>query len=188
MEYEVKNDGIVIGLSGRINSDNSEKIYDEISAVLEKEKGMIPSFNVQDLEYISSAGLRVLMRIAKKYDGRLRIFNANPEVYNIFDMTGFTGLFDVKKEYRSIDVSGCEVIGKGFYGTVYRLDEDIILVSAAFCTERYLIYRLDAFLDLYLTDATRSRSDLRSSSNTIGVHSLDEERFTYDRVIRCQVH
>lgn len=127
MEYEVKNGGITFFLSGRINSENSERINDEINAVLEKEKGMIPSFDVQDLEYISSAGLRVLMKTAKKYDRKLRVFNAKPEVYEIFDMTGFTGLFDVKKEYRSIDVSGCEVIGKGFYGTVYRLDEDTIV-------------------------------------------------------------
>ena len=48
-------------------------------------------------------------------------------VYDIFDMTGFTELFKVEKKMRKISVEGCEVIGKGFYGTVYRIDPETIV-------------------------------------------------------------
>jgi hypothetical protein len=51
----------------------------------------------------------------------------SPEVYEILDMTGFTVLLDVRKRLRKIDVDGCEVIGRGAYGTVYRIDADTIV-------------------------------------------------------------
>ena len=45
--------------------------------------------DAQDLEYISSAGLRIFLMLAKKYRG-FRVTNATPNVYEVFDMTGFT--------------------------------------------------------------------------------------------------
>lgn len=49
------------------------------------------------LESISSAGLRVLMKLRKKTDRALTMTNVSPEVYDIFEVTGFTELMDVKK-------------------------------------------------------------------------------------------
>ena len=42
-------------------------------------------------------------------------------------MTGFTELFNVSKKMKTVSVEGCEVIGKGAYGTVYKIDEDTIV-------------------------------------------------------------
>ena len=42
-------------------------------------------------------------------------------------MTGFTEIRKVEKRYREISVEGCEVIGTGFYGTVYRVDPETIV-------------------------------------------------------------
>ena len=42
-------------------------------------------------------------------------------------MTGFTEILKVEKRYREISVEGCEVIGTGFYGTVYRVDPETIV-------------------------------------------------------------
>ncbi len=42
-------------------------------------------------------------------------------------MTGFTELLTVEKRLREISVDGCEVIGRGFYGTVYRIDPETIV-------------------------------------------------------------
>lgn len=52
--------------------------------------------------------------------------NVSPEVYEIFHVTGFTKLMDVKKRLREINVEGCEEIGSGAYGRVYRLDSETI--------------------------------------------------------------
>ncbi|MCR5797297.1 MAG: acetolactate decarboxylase, partial [Eubacterium sp.] len=44
-----------------------------------------------------------------------------------FENTGFTGILDVKKRLREVSVDGCEIIGQGGNGTVYRIDRDTII-------------------------------------------------------------
>ncbi len=127
MDYEVTDEEIQISLSGRIDSNNSQKIHEEIEDICKKEAGKTPCFDASDLEYISSAGLRILMKFQKDHNKKISIINVKPEVYEIFDMTGFTSIFEVRKEYRTVNIDGCEVIGQGFYGTVYRIDKDTIV-------------------------------------------------------------
>lgn len=127
MEYFVKGGEVEIRLSGRIDSNNSEEIREELEEICKKEEGKIPFIDASGLEYISSAGLRVLLKLQKGYEEKLRILNVKPQVYEIFDMTGFNSILDVRKEYRVLDLDGCEMIGQGFYGTVYRIDEDTIV-------------------------------------------------------------
>ena len=84
-------------------------------------------FDASGLEYISSAGLRVLMKVRQSVGYAVEIRGVSPNVYEILEMTGFTELMRVKKRLREVSVEGCEVIGRGFYGTVYRLDPDTIV-------------------------------------------------------------
>ena len=115
----------VIRLSGRIDTSNAAEWKNTITEQLSGETEN--SFDADELEYISSAGLRVLMKVRKKAGSEIKIFNVSSDVYDIFDMTGFTELFKVGKKMREISVEGCEVIGKGFYGTVYRIDPETIV-------------------------------------------------------------
>jgi len=114
-----------IRLTGRIDSVNAPEW--EKTILGQMSEGADPVFDAADLEYISSAGLRVLMKAKKQTVGELRIVNVSPEVYDIFEMTGFTELFTVEKRMRELSVEGCEVIGTGFYGTVYRIDPETIV-------------------------------------------------------------
>ncbi len=115
----------VIRLSGRIDTSNAAEWEKTITEQLSGETEN--SFDADELEYISSAGLRVLIKVRKKAGSEIKIFNVSSDVYDIFDMTGFTELFKVEKKMREISVEGCEVIGKGFYGTVYRIDPETIV-------------------------------------------------------------
>lgn len=114
-----------VKLSGRIDSTNAAEMEKEILAALQN-AGDAPVFDVEDLEYISSAGLRVLLRLRKQYTG-MQLINASPEVFDVLDMTGFSEIIPVRKAYRRISVEGCDVIGEGANGTVYRLDPDTIV-------------------------------------------------------------
>ncbi len=88
--------------------------------------GRVLDINMEGVEYVSSAGLRAFMKLKK--DGvDFKLTELRPEVYDIFEVTGFTGLFEIKKALRTMSVEGCDVIGRGFYGTVYRIDEDTIV-------------------------------------------------------------
>ncbi|MBS7263208.1 MAG: anti-sigma factor antagonist [Eubacteriales bacterium] len=125
MSNEQKNSGVV-KLSGRVDSGNAAAIEQEMQAQLAGWGGETVVLDAADLEYISSAGLRVILRLKKAYPD-LRIVNVNSEVYEIFEMTGFTEMMDVKKAYRVVSVEGCEVIGEGFNGKVYRIDKDNVV-------------------------------------------------------------
>ena len=118
---------ITIHLTGRIDSGNAHGIENEITEVIGGRENIRVKIDARELDYISSAGLRVLMKIRKQLGYSLEIRNVSKDVYDIFDTTGFTSLFDVKKSYRSINVDGLEVIGRGFFGTVYRLDDETIV-------------------------------------------------------------
>lgn len=123
---EFNNDILMIKLSGHIDSANSAEAEAQINAALEGHDGCAVTVDLEDLEYISSAGLRVLLRL-KKSHADIKLINASPEVYETFSMTGFTEIMDISKAYRKLSVEGCSVIGQGANGKVYRLDPDTII-------------------------------------------------------------
>ena len=113
-------------LSGRIDSTNAAAAEQEIQTLLQDVPGTQVQVDAEDLEYLSSAGLRVLLRLRKSRTG-LTVVNVSAEVYDVLEMTGFTEIIPVSKAFRRISVDGCDVIGEGANGTVYRLDPDTIV-------------------------------------------------------------
>ena len=123
---KTENDKPVVNLTGRITSANAAAVEQEISAAIGDYAGKALTLDLNDLEYISSAGLRVLLRLRKRFAG-MEMVNVSSDVYEIFEMTGFTEMMPISKAYRSISVDGCEVIGQGANGKVYRIDPDTIV-------------------------------------------------------------
>lgn len=118
--------GNTINITGKIDSNNAKRFEDELLAAVGGDADTV-ILDAKELEYISSAGLRVLLKLKKNTKGTVSVINVSPEVYDIFSVTGFDSILEVKKAIREIDVTGCEVIGQGGNGTVYRLDEDTIV-------------------------------------------------------------
>ena len=118
---------VFIPLEGRIDSANAPEAERYILSLAEAQPDSIPVFDASNLTYISSAGLRILMKMRKAVGQEMEIRNVSPEVYEILETTGFTELFRVKKRMREISVEDCEIIGRGFYGTVYRLNHDTVV-------------------------------------------------------------
>jgi len=127
-EVRVKHqdDQLTVEISGRIDSGNAGDVEEEIGRLTHDYEGPELIVDVKDLDYISSAGLRILLRLLKKHK-KLRIVNASTEIYEILEMTGFTEMMEVEKAYRELSVEGCEVIGRGANGVVYRIDPDTIV-------------------------------------------------------------
>ena len=107
-------------LKGKIDSTNAPEFEKELLAALPTE------IDASELAYISSAGLRVLMKLRKTV-GDVTVINVSTDVYEIFDVTGFTSILTVKKALREISVEGKPILGKGGNGTVYRLDDETIV-------------------------------------------------------------
>ena len=84
-------------------------------------------FDASGLEYISSAGLRVLPKFRKQFGKNLDVLNVSSNVYDIFDVTGFTELFRVIRKPREFSAANLEKIGEGAVSTVYRINTDTII-------------------------------------------------------------
>ncbi|MBQ3405381.1 MAG: anti-sigma factor antagonist [Oscillospiraceae bacterium] len=126
VSHRVTDDTMTIFLRGHIDSANAPGVEKEINDIRESTPKSTVVLDCQELSYISSAGLRVILRL-KKAVPDTSLINVSPDVYEIFDMTGFTEMMDIQKAYRIISVEGCEVIGQGANGKVYRIDPDTIV-------------------------------------------------------------
>ncbi|MBQ9720071.1 MAG: anti-sigma factor antagonist [Oscillospiraceae bacterium] len=127
MKTKQENNRLTIYLEGRIDTNNAAQTERELLDAAATAPGATVVLDAGELEYISSAGLRALMKLRKTVGTAITVENVSPEVYEIFEVTGFTELLDVRKRLREISVEGCEKLGQGGNGAVYRLDEDKIV-------------------------------------------------------------
>ncbi|MBR6547908.1 MAG: anti-sigma factor antagonist [Clostridia bacterium] len=124
--YRIDKDILYIGVEGRIDASNATSTEEKIFAIKSGNPGKHIVVDADKLEYISSAGLRVILRLRKE-EPQLAIINVAAEVYEVFDMTGFTDMVTVEKAYPQMSVDGCEFIAKGANGAVYRYDDETIV-------------------------------------------------------------
>lgn len=126
MKFSMTDGVLTMGLANEVDSSNVSLIEQKINSVLAENPAENVVIDLEELAYISSAGLRMVLRLRKNYPD-MKMINASSEVYEILEMTGFTEMIPVSKAYRRLSVDGCEVIGQGANGKVYRLDPDTVI-------------------------------------------------------------
>ncbi len=126
MKIEKNDKVIVLYPSGRIDSNSAQPFLEEIKASIGDRGERAVEINMEKVEYISSAGLRLFLQL-KKSGVNFKITEVSLNLYETFSLTGFTEILDVNRALRRISVDGCRIVGKGFYGTVYRIDSDTIV-------------------------------------------------------------
>ena len=124
--YRTDKDILYIAVEGRIDASNAAEAEEKIFNIKNNNPGKHIVVDADKLEYISSAGLRVILKL-RKDEPKLAIINVASDVYEVFDMTGFTDMVTVEKAYQRMSVEGCEFIAKGANGAVYRYDDETIL-------------------------------------------------------------
>ena len=96
IKLDKKDSALTIKLTERLDTVTSP----DLEAFLQKELDGITdlTFDFDELDYISSAGLRVLLSTQKKMlkQGEMRIINASPVIMEIFEVTGFSDAIDIK--------------------------------------------------------------------------------------------
>lgn len=107
-------------IKGKIDTTNAAEFEKHLMAAKPAE------IDASELEYISSAGLRVLLKLAKAV-GDVTINNVSNEVYQIFEVTGFTEILNVSKRLKEINIDNAVLLGAGANGRAYRLDDERIV-------------------------------------------------------------
>ena len=117
---------LTIFLEGAIDSATAPEAEKQIMEIYRAHTAKEVVLDAEKLRYISSSGLRVLLKL-RKLEQNMKLINASAEVYDIFEMTGFTDLFPICQAYRSTNLQDCEVLGAGGHGKVLRLNADTIV-------------------------------------------------------------
>lgn len=124
--YRADNDTLYIAIEGRVDASNAEAVEEKVFEIRRENSGKRTVIDADKLEYLSSAGLRVILKL-RKAEPTVAIINVSNEVYSVLDMTGFTDMITVEKAYRRISVDNCEFLAKGANGAVYRYDDETIV-------------------------------------------------------------
>lgn len=122
----IENDTLYLELVGRVDTSNADQIEQSIQRIRAESSAVNCIIDAEKLEFISSAGLRIILRLLKELK-QLKVINVNSDVYEILDMTGFTDMLTVEKAFRKISLDGCELIARGGNGAVYRYDAETIV-------------------------------------------------------------
>jgi len=101
MNVTIKKEGDISILSfvGSLDTNTSKKAENEINGLLE-EGNVKLLIDLINLDYISSSGLRILLSTSKKLKtlkGEMRIYGLNETVNEVFEISGFTMIFNVFK-------------------------------------------------------------------------------------------
>ena len=99
MNIKKKKDGssLTVIISGRIDTVTATDVDEFINNSLEGVKMLILDF--KDVNYVSSAGLRVLLSLQKKMmvKGEMKLINVNEAVSDVFEVTGFDEILTYEK-------------------------------------------------------------------------------------------
>ena len=86
---------VTIKVSGRIDTVTAPTLEREIETLGDVQELVL---DFENLEYTSSAGLRVILKAQKKMAalGGMKIVNAGADIKEIFDMTGFSDILNIE--------------------------------------------------------------------------------------------
>lgn len=96
MKSIIEQETLTLYLEGEINSSNSEEIEREIESIVSKGGFKAIKLDMAKVNYISSAGLRIIVRLKQNFDDT-SVVNVPSDVFDIFEMVGFGNLIKIEK-------------------------------------------------------------------------------------------
>ena len=96
IEKSMKDGRVCYALEGRLDTTTAPDLEKELKSTLDSADALTMDFS--KLDYISSAGLRVLLSAHKAMSkkGGMKVTNVNEVVQEVFDVTGFSDILDIK--------------------------------------------------------------------------------------------
>ena len=93
---KAENNALTVELDGRLDTTTAPRLENELRASLDNVASL--TLDMAKLEYISSAGLRVLLSTQKIMNakGEMKIVNVNETVNEIFEVTGFSDILTIE--------------------------------------------------------------------------------------------
>ena len=96
MEKKIENGNVTLTITGRLDTTSAPELEKTLDTILDGTKELV--FDLTGLEYISSAGLRVLLSAQKSMNkqGTMKLVNVNEVVMEVFEITGFVDVLTIE--------------------------------------------------------------------------------------------
>ena len=96
INQEVNGSSLKLALEGRLDTLTSPQLEEKLNASLDGVAELV--LDLEKLDYMSSAGLRVLLAAQKKMNqqGSMKVTNVNPIIMEIFEVTGFSEILTIE--------------------------------------------------------------------------------------------
>ena len=96
IEKKINGEEVTIIVSGRLDTQTAPELENELDSVLSGIKEL--TFDMTNLEYVSSAGLRVILKAQKAMNaqGSMKLTGVNDSIMEVFDITGFLDILTIE--------------------------------------------------------------------------------------------
>ena len=96
IEKKLGNESATLIVSGRLDTQTAPELENELDSILPSLKELI--FDMTNLEYVSSAGLRVILKAQKAMNaqGSMKLTGVNDSIMEVFDITGFLDILTIE--------------------------------------------------------------------------------------------
>jgi len=96
IEKKINNDAVTLIVSGRLDTQTAPELENELDSILAGLKELV--FDFTNLEYVSSAGLRVILKAQKAMNaqGSMKLTGVNDSIMEVFDITGFLDILTIE--------------------------------------------------------------------------------------------
>lgn len=96
IEKNLNEDVLTVKVSGGLDTTTAPELETVLTESLDEVKELILDFD--ELEYISSAGLRVILQAQKTMEeqGSMKVIGVNEEIMEVFDITGFVDILTIE--------------------------------------------------------------------------------------------
>ena len=96
IEKKIENGNVTLMITGRLDTTTAPELEKTVESVLDGIKELV--FDITGLEYISSAGLRVILKAQKAMNeqGTMKFTGVNDSIMEIFDITGFLDILTIE--------------------------------------------------------------------------------------------
>ena len=96
IEKKINGETATLIVSGRLDTQTAPELENELDAILAELKDL--TFDMTNLEYVSSAGLRVILKAQKAMNtqGAMKLTGVNDSIMEVFDITGFLDILTIE--------------------------------------------------------------------------------------------
>lgn len=95
MEFNIEQKGneVVCKIGGRLNTEAATELFEKVNGLVVQSEGKSLVMDCSQLEYISSSGLRLFLKIRKQRNAAVTIIGMNSDIKQIFELTKIDTFF-----------------------------------------------------------------------------------------------